>query len=345
MRRVVLHAGLPKTGTTSIQQFLRKNARALAKKGIMYSPVADESSLGNHNLLATAFCKYVPRIYVDTYLDDLDRLQQDGIAGWRKLLSDFRASDHETLLISGELFIRCDVKRLAEFVHEEMAQLEFSTTFYLRRPSTHYASSLQQHIKGANELLPFARRQSRWSQRLTQFRQLGDVTIREFNPDALVARDVVADFASTVGFGIDGLEHPPNANETVSAEGMELILKHRRLHFPNAPDRIMPQTTKLLERIRRRERALGDELRLTAPTLRSELGAYLDSDLDELGQLDELFGFRYEGIGVPDGTSIRTELDGLDGQVFDCISDLMPVDKHALRILQRHLERDGFTFS
>ena len=40
--RVVLHVGLPKSGTTFLQHALRRNAEALADRGVLYPQTADD---------------------------------------------------------------------------------------------------------------------------------------------------------------------------------------------------------------------------------------------------------------------------------------------------------------
>ena len=53
MPRLVLHAGLPKTGSTSIQRFLDVNAEALSEQGVMFRPTPDRRGRREHNFLAS----------------------------------------------------------------------------------------------------------------------------------------------------------------------------------------------------------------------------------------------------------------------------------------------------
>lgn len=343
MPRLVLHAGLPKTGTTSIQRFLDENSGALSEQGIFYSPTPDRPGRRDHNFLAMATWQQVQRIYADRYGTDIERLRSDSLAAWDDMLDRFRASGHETLLVSGEFFARSPVKPVIEFAKEALAEFDITVVFYLRQPSAHYVSWLQQHIKGSNDLLPFGRRRSTWSKKLRLWGRVGDVEIREFNRASMVNGDVVDDFAALVGADVSLLSRPANMNESISAEGMDLLVRHRRAMFPDAPERIMPETLRLMQRIRRRERGLDDELIVPSPRLHEHLAAYLDSDVDELEKLDRLFGFRYAHIGDP-ATIEPVEAPGLEGKVFDEIADLIPIDVQRRDHLQRQLELAGVQF-
>lgn len=345
MRRLVIHAGLPKTGSTSIQRFLNVNAAALGDHGILFRPVADRKGRQDHNFLAVAFWPRVQRIYADRYGNDLERLQRDSLAAWNGLLHKFRRSQHETLLLSGEFFTRSAVTPMADFAAEHLAEFEISVVFYLRRPSEHYVSWLQQHLKGANTMMPLGRQRSRWTRLLRMWEQIGDVRVREFDRAALVGGDVVADFASILDLDAASFERPRDANESISAEGMDLVLEHRRSHWPEGPNRIMPETLRLIDRIRDIEASPGSRLQFTSPRLRPDLAAYLDSDVDELTKLDRHFGFRYTAIGDPADLDSTDGEPDLEGRVFDSLDELISIDPEVRAGLKVQLISSGFSFA
>jgi hypothetical protein len=344
MPRLVLHAGLPKTGTTSVQQFLDANRGALAEQGVFYRPVGDRRNRQDHNFLAMAFWPRVQRIYAGRYGDDLERLQRDSRDAWDTLLDEFRRADHEVLLVSAEFFTRANVKPIAEFVREQLADFDVSTVFYLRQPSAHYVSWLQQHVKGAGSLLPYSRQRSRWMPRLRRWEHVGDVVLREFDRGSLVGGDIVDDFASVIGVDVTGMERPADANESISAEGMDLLMEHRRIHFPDGPDRIHPETMALFRQIGECERHWGARTPLTSPCLHPELASYLDSDIEELRRLERRYGFHYRRIGSPRKLAPSPDREDLEGKRFDSLGDLMPIDAAARRELRTALEHDGVDF-
>lgn len=341
MPRLVLHAGLPKTGSTSIQRFLDANAEALSRQGVMFRPTPDRRGRREHNFLAMAFWKRVQRIYADRYGDDLERLQQDSLKAWDGLLDEFHRSDNRTLLISGEFFTRSAAASFAEFADEHLADFDITVLFYLRQPSSHYVSWLQQHLKGSNKMMPFGRKRSHWARRLRMWSKVGDVVVREFSRSTLVGGDVIDDFASVIGVDISGFDRPADANESISAEGMDLVLEHRRLHWPTGRDRIMPESLDLINRIRDIETRLADEVRFTPARLRPELAAYLDSDVEELTKLDRSVGFRYAAIGDPAEVRSSGDPEMLEGRVFESLDQLMTIDPAVRSRLRSELVAAG----
>lgn len=341
MPRLVLHAGLPKTGSTSIQRFLNANATALSEQGVWFRPAADRKNRRDHNFLAMAFWNRVQRIYADRYGDDLERLRNDSREAWTGLLDEFARSDHETLLISGEFFTRAAIAHVEEFAQESLTDFDISVLFYLRQPSAHYVSWLQQHLKGSNDMMAFSRSRSNWARRLRMWKKVGDVTVREFNRSALVGGDVVDDFASVLGVDIRGFRRPADANESISAEGMDLLVAHRRLHWPNGPDRIMPESLRLIEEIQAIEATKADEIGVSPARLTPELAQYLDSDVEELAKLDRNFGFRYAAIGDPAALNPVGDPDELEGRVFESLDQLVTIDPDARARLQTELAARG----
>lgn len=344
MPRLVLHAGLPKTGSTSIQRFLDRNSSALGDQGVLFRPTPDRKNRRDHNFLAVAFWDKVQRIYADRYGDDIARLQHDSLEAWSGLLDEFRQSEHETLVISGELFTRSAIGPTADFARDQLGDFDIDVLFYLRQPSTHYVSWLQQHLKGSNRLMPIGRNRSHWARRLRLWKQVGDVTVREFDRSALVRGDVVDDFASVIGVDVTGFDRPADANESISAEGMDLVLEHRRFHFPDGPERMMPETLQLIDQIRTIENALAGSIDFTPARLTSELADYLDSDVEELRKLDRDFDFRFTAIGAPADVTSTGDPSELEGRVFDSLHQVIAVDPTARAELKSHLVAAGATF-
>lgn len=57
MRRLVLHLGIPKTGTTSIQSFLHANRDRLRTQGVHLSTTLNGANIGNNRDLALCFIR------------------------------------------------------------------------------------------------------------------------------------------------------------------------------------------------------------------------------------------------------------------------------------------------
>jgi hypothetical protein len=337
-KRLLLHAGLPKTGTTSIQQFLARNSSELRERGFFYERIPGRRE-PNHNLLAMAFRNRVQRIYRPRYGNDHARLQRDSMQAWHDLRTVFDQSGCDTLVVSGEFFTSASTDQLADHLGEMFAGFDVTSIFYLRRPSAHFASVAQQIVKGSNELR-YVRRRHR-SEMLSAWSGISDVLVRDFTREALIDGDAALDFSTAIGLDTDGLEQPKPRNETISAESMELTLAHRRHHFAGAPPEIMPETRDLLRHLRRFERRFADERSFTRPQLHPELADYLDTDTAELETLDRQFGFRFVG---QEPERHRPDDPDLEQRTFTFISEQMPYNTDVRDWMHRRLRRNGVEF-
>ena len=337
-RRLIVHAGLPKTGSTSVQKLLFENAHLLEAQGIHFVPTPDQPGAPNHNLLALAFGDSVKRVFRRRYGNDLAALKRDSRGAWLDLRNDFDASGKSTLLLSGEFFSGSDPTTLLPFVRGLFGPIEITTVFYLRRPSALFASHLQQKAKGN----PKIRNLQRFKQAsmLAPWSNHGNLILRELHKDRLVDGDVRKDLAQLVGIDTSDFVFPPRANESVSAEGIELLLQHRRFNFPDAPAEILPQSKRLLRMIRDLEEQLPHTF--SKPALLPDFATYLDTDEEDLRELKARFGFEYAGLRVRKGSP---DNPALESHQFERVREILEFDRPAFRRLRKALERRGFAFN
>ena len=129
--QLVIHAGIHRTGTTSLQRFLAKNRAALAGQGIVYP--GEEN---NHQALAWA----------------LHRGQADAEAVLA-LVAEGRAVGARTMVLSGEDFA---IHRTLGWLRAVAERVDTRAVFYLRRQDHWLMSWYNQHVKW-----PFNREKSR----------------------------------------------------------------------------------------------------------------------------------------------------------------------------------------
>jgi len=126
--RLVIHAGIHRTGTTSLQRTLAKNRAALLAQGVAYPGEAP-----NHQALAWELVR--------------------GQSGAREVLALVEGAGAERVVLSGEDFaIQTDLAWLAAVA----ARHDVRVVFYLRRQDHWLASWYNQHVKW-----PFDARKSR----------------------------------------------------------------------------------------------------------------------------------------------------------------------------------------
>jgi hypothetical protein len=230
---VVLHIGADKTGTTSIQQLLRRNRDALAGHSVLYprSPGrvrhvelglyarSDESVVQHRDWLRGDYP--APPVF-------RRRLR-------RRLHREVAASDSSTVVLSDEALCRMDAEAIGRLrgLFDDIAR-EVRVVVYLRRQDDHLVSRYQQAVK-VGSVLPlrvwalrdlsstydYAACLATWQKSLEPSR----IAARPFERDRFPSGSLEQDFLDTVGIGARATDLRPVdvRNESLGAEAVELL--------------------------------------------------------------------------------------------------------------------------
>ena len=217
-KRIVIHAGLPKTGTTSIQQFLVETHAAIDAAGIMFPCIDDPQHPGyfregvGHGPQADLISFMTPTPYAGA---------PSGI-DWPAALDRFAASrDHHTLLLSQENVAMRGAAIHPPVLNRLRAIEEVVFLVYLRNAVRWVASLHVQRTTGQNlfaiwpEDDPTLRRylQKGYAPFLGPLQRRGRLVVADF--DACAARgDLLADFCRRTGLAEVLAANPatPSAN-------------------------------------------------------------------------------------------------------------------------------------
>lgn len=150
MKNIVLHIGMHKTGTSTIQQNLFENRQLLRRFGIVYPNLA-ETGANHSSALYSYYCDHSENYHMNiregrTTKNSLDKFHNT-------IKNDFfeLSNQHwQTLILSAE-----DVSNLNEGALEKLYKdlrgyfTTFSLTvvFGIRNPVTYWVSKIQEHIK------------------------------------------------------------------------------------------------------------------------------------------------------------------------------------------------------
>ena len=138
MRRLIIHAGTHKTGTTTLQCFLDSNKRALRKGGILYPTSGRPKGLikTGHHLLAWSLVdtRYVSNMLLDKNNEGLNR------ENWMNLRKEIDEWTGHTTLISSEDFEYISLSN-ADFIRNLFSDHKIHVIMYFRKP-TNYLKSL-----------------------------------------------------------------------------------------------------------------------------------------------------------------------------------------------------------
>ncbi|EEX11167.1 conserved hypothetical protein [Ruegeria lacuscaerulensis ITI-1157] len=131
-----LHLGMPKTGTTALQSFLRNNAAVLSDAGLRYMeagrqrPNSGERPKVSHNIMA--FHMNQSSQPMDDFREAMGR--------------EYEEHGEKACLVSSEMFYNADLVRLAQ-VFSEIPVREIRIVFYCRRYSDFFEADYKQRAK------------------------------------------------------------------------------------------------------------------------------------------------------------------------------------------------------
>ena len=267
---LILHIGTEKTGTTSIQDFLKRNIDQL-KQNAIYVPQTPMVGGGNH--------RWIPLFANnDGFSDGFVKRQQfksdedrkETINKKRRQFIDEcqnAASACSTLILSSEHFqsqLRTveEIQRLRDLL-EEVAD-KIIIVIYIRDPLKTAVSLLSTAIKGggAPSGLPSPSQREKCEhvcnhgQTIKSWKECfpdAKIVVRRFERSLLAKSDVVIDFCSQVidDFCEEEYEFANPANETLSLTGMALLRK-LNVQFPvfvdKRPNRMRGQITNFISK-------------------------------------------------------------------------------------------------
>lgn len=274
-----LHVGTQKTGSSSIQHFLRPNHAALLARGLNF--VRAGRRWIDHNRVAHELRK-----------DSAETPFLDAV------LAEIAASDAPMQLVSGEMLFHPQVARRLAIRMPKALKEQTRIIVYLRRPDDLMEALYKQRVKtGAIKSQPMrylknAHIECDYLNTLDAFEDVfgrDAMTVRPYRRDLLVEGDSVADFMQVLGLGTtEGLiRDKPEDNPTFSAavsEFMGTVARQTPFNFARVNEAIAAEA---LPGIRRS----GDVYSLRQ---RQALMAELRPDLDIIvarygGALAEVF--------------------------------------------------------
>lgn len=336
--KLYLHIGTGRTGTQSLQQYMKRNNDDLRKNGVFY-PLLDGKD--HHNALALPVCGSKPPRYLRARFGDD---YQKNIAAFHdyfdKLATEVRRAAPETLVLSTEFLGRAFTPDMGQILFDRISTLsnDISVLVYLRNPADYYLSATLQTLK-ASGVLKHPRKQGSRSI-LESYAPFGaTIRLREYNRKTLLNGDVRDDF-------IDGIApdlvktlavRPAERNETLSAELMEIIQDYRNAYWSNAHNQFNEETNTLLDTLR--DAALDEGL-YRKPQLRHDLAASLSALDEDMVWLDQTFGFRFRDVDYDTTPVGLAPLEGVYKRVRDiCEFDAAIKERIALAGLSSYTAR------
>jgi hypothetical protein len=230
--QLIIHAGLPKTGSTAIQTTLALNRESLAEAGFIYPKLdrdrPDRNVMKRKQGALSAF-------WVDKSNKDMSRWSEDIQRDLGEVLVAADKSG-DVVILSHEGIGRRGSGELSQYFLQYTDNVHILA--YVRPPADLYASLLQQKLKKLRRNHKLARvTPVRWKpyksiDRLVREFGKDRLEIRIFSRDILIGGDVIADFCEFVerksGRVLPPLEPSPKSNESLPGWACALLVPLRR---------------------------------------------------------------------------------------------------------------------
>lgn len=322
-KRLILHLGHGKTGSTSIQRALRASRTPLRAAGVLFP---DPGRHDNHQLLFPHLHGCLPDdpVQMASLADTPQAAFRNAARLYDELLAQMRKERPEVLVLSCENQFRPfppdAIARLRGFCGELAEELQVIA--YLRAPAGYYLSAVQQNLKKRPELGNISA--ARIRDTLEPFvAALGDaVEAHRFARDALIGGDVVTDFVTRYlgQVPVDSLSRgEAEENTSVSPEAMALLQEIFRgaRALPGRYDRdrkafrkiVVAQDTEVPER--------------TRPVLFDPVRAALEARVTDLDWTRDVLGVTFPEMGPVEMDRERAE--AIYAELRD-VSDICAVD-------------------
>lgn len=232
VEQVVLHIGMHKTGSSSIQQSLHRYDDTDAFYATFPEP---DHSQPIFTAFSDDYKNY--HVWVNSGLSEseIDAKRQY----YRSLLSEMlNRTDRRRLIVSAEdisILDPAEKSSLIDFIKGH--NCEVSVVCYVREPAGYAASSFQQEVKGGLTDVPELIYPS-YIVRLGHFMNIlprDRITVRVFGRSTLVDGDVVSDFCHVVGLDKERIS-PVTANIGLSLPAAKLIYLFNRQNIVDSGD-------------------------------------------------------------------------------------------------------------
>lgn len=228
----IVHIGLHKTGSTSIQQSLAN----FDNGEIFYA----DFDFINHSIpIYTAFhhnyFKYHVWVKKGYKQEEIDELRKRFVS---TLINELNRPDHSKIIISGEDISLLDDEGAGDFI--ELIQKHVRSVkiiCYVRDPQSYAASVFQELVKHGIKVVP----QSIYPDyefRIRKFVELvgkENVIVRVFDPASFPKNSVVADFCDISGIPYAGVTEK-RVNESLSSHGLKLLYLFNKTNPLNQGD-------------------------------------------------------------------------------------------------------------
>lgn len=327
--KLLFHIGSGKTGTSSIQETMKRNKDILLEQGILY-PLLGHFRC--HNVLSLSFqTSTIPREFKSRHNVSRENVDEFAKRFYDEFTQSLQSFDGHTVILSGEYFFRQMEPELQEKFTALLTPYfsEIQVLAYIRPPGDLFLSKLQQRLKGSwkiGSITPF-----QYCEILDFYRALYPVKVVKFDRSSLKGGNVIVDFLSHVGnINVNDLTLH-ETNTSVSAEGMQFLKEYREMFFYEQNNKLTRASSNMVKTLQRIE--AEKKLNLTKSLLYPEVRAFLHKSSPDLERLYENYGINFIEDDVKPLT--KSEIDAFEEE--NELSNIMHFDRDLKNTLMHNL--------
>jgi len=320
-KKLLLHVGTGKAGSTSIQYAMRRADRRGLLKPVCYPNPFNKV---HHEAITTLYKPFnrIPRAVRSRFSSD-----NEEYAAYVKTVSEAverLLKRHDCLVLSSEHLYNIDEASVVSLA-ERLRQQGFESVkvlLYLREPASFFLSQAQQRVKASCRLPDPNSRLTEYSSYVARWQSVfEDVEVREFSPEFLAEGDVVQDFIQVMNSFFNTHITVPDklirrANDSLSTEGIALVRSFREQFYADADHQVNKPTNELIRLIQRCEE---EGLKVSKPRLKPSVRDRINSlHEEEVGRLREQLGQAFfPQFKPPKGAVDRVDFQNRMEDVFE----------------------------
>lgn len=222
-KHLIVHIGMQKTGSTSIQQ---KLYRFIDDKNFEY--VTSETNTNNADAIFSLFSATPESFHLHQKLaHSRQQIDEFNHRILTNLTKRFEKSTAPHVIISAESITtlkESELKKLKQFLDSYFDRI--TIVGYVRTPRAFMESKFQQVVQSPNITLDIEQfyPRYRWKfEKLDNVFGQNNVSLWKFDPSAFYQGDVVLDFCQRIGIKVS-----KHANKSLSKEALQLLVNYRK---------------------------------------------------------------------------------------------------------------------
>ncbi|WP_428678123.1 hypothetical protein [Reyranella sp.] len=288
--RVILHVGMGKAGSSTLQATFAQQRGLLRESGYLYAEIGRANEL-THNPLVMCFQEQRPRIFAQEKFD---------AAAYLKRLADTaKQSDAATMILSSEFLFymnRASLEKLKTFLADCFSDIQ--VVAYLREPVSYYLSLQQQIVKASAQIISPFNSSSAMKGGVERYQAVfgSAFSAHDVSRSSLVKNCVAQDFRTRYLRDVkEDAFVTVTKNESLSAEAMCILQALHQNGF-TGPDNVFTDAKhEIMKELRKAQRKLAI---VGKPSLKSDIEAGLSSKFrDEVQWVNDATGLSLK-VGV-----------------------------------------------